>query len=117
MTVDQSSWGYRRNAPLSSYLNIEDLISSLITTVSCNGNLLLNVGPTSDGMIGPIYEERLRQMGEWLKVNGEAIYASRPWAYQNDTINSDVWWVILTAYSQFLPLSVAALLYTFTAAK
>ena len=58
---------------------------------SCGGNLLLNVGPTKDGRIMPIFEERLRQMGSWLKVNGEGIYSSRPWRKQNDTVNSNVW--------------------------
>jgi alpha-L-fucosidase len=43
------------------------------------------------GKIAPIFQERLQQMGSWLKVNGEGIYASVPWKYQNDTINSDVW--------------------------
>jgi len=42
-------------------------------------------------MIAPIYEERLRQMGSWLAVNGEAIYASKPWKHQNDTVTSYVW--------------------------
>ncbi len=55
--------------------------------------MLINIGPTSYGKIMPTFEERLRQMGSWLKVNGEAIYASVPWKYQNDTINSNVWWV------------------------
>ncbi len=55
--------------------------------------MLINIGPTSDGMIPPIFEERLRQMGSWLKINGEAIYNSVPWKYQNDTINSNVWQV------------------------
>ena len=40
----------------------------------------------------PVFEERLRQLGEWLGVNGEAIYESRAWKYQNDTKNSDVWY-------------------------
>ena len=62
---------------------------------SLGGNLLVNVGPTSYGEITPIYEERLRQMGEWLGVNGQAIYGTRPWTYQNDTTNPDVWWVLL----------------------
>jgi alpha-L-fucosidase len=53
--------------------------------------VLINIGPTSYGKIMPVFEERLRQMGSWLKVNGEAIYSSVPWKYQNDTINSKVW--------------------------
>ncbi len=58
---------------------------------STGGNVLINIGPTSYGKIIPVFEERLRQMGSWLKVNGEAIYGSVPWKYQNDTINSNVW--------------------------
>jgi len=58
---------------------------------SCGGNLLMNVGPTSDGIIAPIFEERLRQFGAWMNVNGEAIYASKPWKFQNDTLTPNVW--------------------------
>lgn len=43
-------------------------------------------------MIDPIFVDRLREMGKWLKVNGEAIYESSPWIYQNDTKTSDVWY-------------------------
>ena len=53
----------------------------------------MNVGPTKYGMITPVYQERLVDMGQWLQVNGEGIYASHPWQYQNDTANPDVWWV------------------------
>ena len=60
---------------------------------SCGGNMLMNVGPTKYGMILPVFEERLLNMGQWLNVNGEGIYASHPWQYQNDTANPDVWWV------------------------
>lgn len=59
---------------------------------SCGGNILINIGPSKEGIIAPIFEERLRQLGSWLKLNGEAIYNSRPWKYQNDTTNSDVWY-------------------------
>ncbi len=52
---------------------------------------MVNVGPDMHGKIAPIFQERLRQMGSWLQVNGEGIYGSVPWKYQNDTINSDVW--------------------------
>ena len=40
----------------------------------------------------PLFEERLLQMGAWLGINGEAIYGSHPWTYQNDTVNSNVWY-------------------------
>lgn len=53
--------------------------------------MILNVGPTADGRIAPLFEERLRQMGKWLGVNGEAIYKTKPWRFQNDTVTPDVW--------------------------
>lgn len=49
------------------------------------GNLLCNIGPTADGVIRPIFEERLRGIGSWLQVNGEAIFGTRPWTVQNET--------------------------------
>ncbi|CAN7984502.1 unnamed protein product, partial [Ixodes hexagonus] len=92
MTIDKLSWGYRRNANLADYYSIEELIEELTTTVSCNGNILINVGPTKDGIIAPVFEERLLQLGRWLDVNGEAVYGSRPWRHQNDTLTPDVWY-------------------------
>lgn len=53
---------------------------------------MINIGPTKEGTIPPIFEERLRQVGQWLAVNGEAIYSSRPWKFQNDSANYDVWY-------------------------
>lgn len=47
--------------------------------VSKNGNLLLNVGPKVDGTITDEQKNVLKEIGKWLKVNGEAIYCSRPW--------------------------------------
>ncbi|KAK6189935.1 hypothetical protein SNE40_001897 [Patella caerulea] len=92
MTLDLYSWGYRRRAKINDIIKIEDLIATLVETVSCGGNILINVGPTSSGIIVPIFEERLRQMGQWLTVNGEAIYSSKPWSYQNDTLTPKVWY-------------------------
>ncbi|PVD39018.1 hypothetical protein C0Q70_01645 [Pomacea canaliculata] len=92
MTLDKYSWGYRRNARLSDIYSMDEFIALLVKTVSLGGNILVNVGPTKDGMISPIYEERLTQMGEWLGVNGDAIFGTQPWKYQNDTVNSNVWY-------------------------
>ncbi|XP_049813392.1 alpha-L-fucosidase-like [Schistocerca nitens] len=92
LTIDKVSWGYRRNAKLEDYMTTHELIEQLVSTVSCNGNLLMNVGPTKDGLIMPIYAERLRDMGTWLQINGEAIYASQPWTAQEDPTTTGVWY-------------------------
>ena len=77
---------------MEDVFSIEELLKELAITVSCGGNLLMNVGPNKDGVIVPIFEERLRQTGQWLGTNGEAIYSSKPWSHQNDSVNSDVWY-------------------------
>ncbi|RWS30415.1 alpha-L-fucosidase-like protein [Leptotrombidium deliense] len=92
MTLDKNSWGYNRLSHINDYLTIDELLKTMAQTVSFGGNLLVNVGPTSDGRIVPIMEERLLQMGEWLGLNGEAIYKSKPWKYQNDTQTANVWY-------------------------
>jgi alpha-L-fucosidase len=68
-----------------------DWLVFLQTCLLRAGNLLMNIGPTADGVIRPIFEERLRDVGSWLQVNGEAIFGTRPWTLQNDTLTSNVW--------------------------
>ncbi|KAK3917900.1 Alpha-L-fucosidase [Frankliniella fusca] len=94
MTVDRESWGYRREATLQDYLGLSDLLHLLARTVSLGGNLVVNVGPTKEGTIAPVLEERLLQLGDWLAVNGEAVYRTRPWTSgtANDTLSPSVYY-------------------------
>lgn len=75
-SVSLKSWGYVKG---DQYRTSASLIQELVDNVSKNGNLLLNVGPEADGTIPPQARAILLQMGDWLRVNGEAIYGSRPW--------------------------------------
>lgn len=84
-SMDSLSWGYSRTSPLSNYLTLPDLLQTLISTVAYGGNLLLNVGPTADGRIPLIFQERLLEIGAWLEVNGGAIYGTSPFRVQNET--------------------------------
>lgn len=73
------SFGYNRNEDLWDYSTAQTLILLLADIVSHGGNLLLDIGPDGNGKIPPIMQERLLQIGDWLKVNGEAIYGTRQW--------------------------------------
>lgn len=79
------SFGYNRNEGPEHYLSVEALIHMFVDIVSKNGNLLLNVGPTADGVIPELQRERLEGLGRWLAVNGEAIFGSRPWKIAEGT--------------------------------
>ena len=73
------SFGLNRNEDLDNYMTDKELIQHFVELVAHGGGLTLNVGPYADGTIPLIQQERLRGLGEWLEVNGEAIYGSRPY--------------------------------------
>ena len=75
-TTVGSSWGYVEGLMVRP---AGALIRELVDVVSKNGGYLLNIAPKADGTIPDDQQLRLLEIGDWLRVNGEAIYGSRPW--------------------------------------
>ena len=75
-SVALNSWCYTEN---NRYRSAAEIICDMVDIVSKNGNLLLNIGPKADGTIPKEDADILSEIGEWLSVNGEAIYGSHVW--------------------------------------
>lgn len=71
------SYGYNRAETADDYKSSRELVLVLADLVSRGGNFLLDIGPSSDGRIPAVMEDRLLEIGAWLRVNGEAIYGTR----------------------------------------
>ncbi len=79
MTDDAIDWDSWCNVQNPHYKSADRIVDQLVDIVSKNGTLLLDITPTADGLIPEPVEQRLRAIGAWLDVNGEAIYGTRPW--------------------------------------
>jgi len=75
-SIAKNSWGYTEN---NDFKKASDLVADLVDIISKNGCLLLNVGPKADGTIVEEEAAVLREIGAWLKSNGEAVYGSTTW--------------------------------------
>ena len=75
MTMNDT-WGYKQDD--INFKSTETLLRNLIDIASKGGNYLLNIGPMATGEVPPAEVERLRDVGKWLAVNGESIYATQP---------------------------------------
>jgi alpha-L-fucosidase len=75
-SVSNKSWGYIKN---DTYKTPTFIVQQLADVVSKNGNLLMNIGPRADGTIPEQVQQVLLDVGGWLKLNGDAIYGTRPW--------------------------------------
>jgi alpha-L-fucosidase len=75
-SISNKSWGYIEH---DGFKSAQTVVQQLVDIVSKNGNLLVNFGPRSDGSIPDEVQNVFREVGAWLKTNGEGIYGTRPW--------------------------------------
>lgn len=84
------SFGFNHKETSADMLTGDELITYLVDTVSKNGNVLINVGPDSYGAIPKIQQAPLRELGNWMTLNGEAVYNTRPWRRFNNRLGREL---------------------------
>jgi alpha-L-fucosidase len=82
------SFGANRNEAPNEMPSGDELVRLFVDVVAKNGNLLIGVGPMADGRIPDWQAERLRALGRWLEINGEAIFGTRPWTTSSATASN-----------------------------
>lgn len=110
-TITDGAWGYQPDAKVKP---LDHLIRLLVGAAGRDGNFLLNVGPRPDGTIDPAQAARVREIGQWLKTNGESIYGTRggPWlpaTYGVSTHKGKFVYIHLLQPAKDLKLSLPAL--------
>jgi len=90
------SYGYNQSDSLENYLSADELIEMLVRIVAKGGNLNLIVNPDGSGRIPEIQTELLAELGDWLSVNGEAIYGTRSYEKicDNTQLGQPVWYTM-----------------------
>lgn len=79
--LDPFSFGYNKFTPDDQYLNATGIVQTVVDIVAKNGNLLLDIGPRSDGTIPEIMATNLRGAGKWFKAHDESIFDTKYWPY------------------------------------
>lgn len=90
------SYGYNKMDSLENYLTADELIEMLVRIVAKGGNLNLIVNPDGSGKVPDLQKNLMKELGDWLNVNGEAIYATRPYEKlcDNTQLGQPVWYTM-----------------------